>query len=452
MSDSSISRRQAIKQMAAAGAILTSSSILVDAAGISNSNDSFQSTQSGTKVSSKEWKSLGDTISLLGLGCMRLPQKGGKIDQEQTNKMVDYALEHGINYFDTAPVYSGSEEAMGIALSRHDRKSYLLATKLSNQMSAKTLDAGKKMFESSLTKLKTDYVDYLLLHSLSDVNSLKQRFIDNGLLDYLLSLKKKGTIRHLGFSFHGSNNALKGILDQKYTWDFVQIQMNYADWDDMKARWGASSEKTDSKTLYSLLHERNIPIVVMEPIKGGSLANVNDNLKNLMAQRKPELSPAGMALSFVASHPGIMCTLSGMSNMAQLMENTKLFTGFKAFSQADQDFMLTIAAMYNSKNRIPCTSCKYCMPCPNGVNIPGNFSVYNKTSDENNLPNPRGTKDSDFNKKKKVLLTRYEKELSKGERADACTKCNVCLSKCPQAIHIPTQLQMIKDLVDAVSK
>lgn len=410
----------------------------------------------GTKIVSRNWPALGENIGLLGLGCMRLPSlpsdnpRNSQLDQEQINQMVDYSLEHGVNYFDTAPAYGQSEVAMGIALSRHPRESYLLATKMSNMAfgpgAEPTLDAAQQMFERSLSNLQTDYIDFFLLHNLSDDSAFMTRFINNGVLDYIVEQQAAGRIKHLGFSFHGSNSALKDILDLPYKWDFVQIQMNYVDWKDMPMR-GASNAKCDSETLYNMLVERGIPVAVMEPIRGGALANISTGLQDMLAQRFPNLTPAGVALSFVGSFPGVMVTLSGMSNLEQLKENVATFTDFKSFNEADNEFLMKAARLYNSNVHISCTGCSYCMPCPNGVNIPGNFKVFNEASDSLMLPDVDGPHDADFKKTSKAFLKKYKSELGDGMRADACTNCNACIPKCPQHIRIPDQLKMINDLV-----
>ncbi|MCQ2147893.1 MAG: aldo/keto reductase, partial [Bacteroidales bacterium] len=380
---------------------------------------------------------------------------GSHLDPDATNKMVDYAFAHGINYFDTAPAYGESEKVMGVALSRHPRNSYLLATKMSNFPSLLRgmtgVEGAKAMFERSLANLQVDYIDFLLCHSINNLKDFKDRFIENDVLEYLKSLKESGKIKYLGFSYHGNNADLEPVLDY-YDWDFVQIQLNYLDFKEMlndDAEHDNSNGTTDSETLYKILESRGIPVVIMEPVKGGLLASVNENLKEMMAKRHPELSPAGVALTFASTFPGVMATLSGMSNMEQLKENIATFTDFKPFNEEDNAFLQTVADLYNANPNIPCTGCEYCMPCPNGVYIPKNFSVYNTTSSQLNLPDPTNP-DKDYNKKKKIFLKRYKSELKPSQMADACTKCNVCLEKCPQHIPIPKKLQQIKDLIDAL--
>lgn len=448
-----ITRREALKQMVASAAGIAAAGTVLESCGQKKPAEAqFEKTaKEGAKIVSRNWARLGDTVGLLGLGCMRLPKASdGSIDQEHTNKMVAYAIEHGINYFDTASGYAGSEEAMGKALSSHPRESYMIATKLSNHRSpVKSLEDGQKIFNSSLQKLQIEYFDFYLLHNLPSDAALHERFVDNGLLDWLIQQKKEGKIRHLGFSFHGNDREFMKILDGNYyDWDFVQIQMNYLDWENMGSKKPAAPGPNDNsaKFMYEELEKRGIPITIMEPIRGGALANVSDGMKAKLARRFPTLSPAGVALSYVASYPNVMCTLSGMSNMEQLEENVATFSDFKPFSAEDNAYLMQIAEEYYSNPHIACTGCEYCLPCPNGVNIPGNFKVFNTTSDELNIPDP-DNQDADFKKKKKVFLTRYKKDLKDGMRADACTKCNVCLEKCPQHVRIPQQLEMINTLV-----
>ncbi len=452
MEKKNMTRREAIRAMMLAGAGVAASSSLVAAplrmAGVLPGEQKFVEPAAGDQVLHRSWKTLGgESISLLGMGCMRFPRKGSgrraPLDQEQVNQMIDYALAHGINYFDTAPAYGDSERATGEALSRHKRTDYLIATKMSNFMNAE-LEACKTMFANSLKNLRTSYVDYFLLHSLGDVADFNKRFKDNGLMPWLLEQKKKGTIRHLGFSFHGSNQALRELLALPYDWEFVQIQLNYVDWKDMPME--GSNEPCDSETLYKMLEEKNIPVVIMEPIRGGALANVSDGLKKRIQQRFPQYTPAAAALTFASTPKAIMCTLSGMSNMQQLMENVYTFSHFKPMTAEDNAYMLQMAELYNANPHIPCTACRYCMPCPRGVEIPGVFGVYNALSDELMLPDPKNKKDKDFKEKKKTFLKRYA-TLAKGTDASACVACNACLPKCPQRIRIPDQMRRIHKLV-----
>ena len=405
----------------------------------------------GTRIDARAWDKLGENLGMLGLGCMRLPTLSGStggfgrnapLDQEAVNAMVDYAISHGINYFDTAPAYGESEVVTGRALSRHPRESYRIATKMSNHRGGRaTLEAGQEMFETSLKNLQTDYVDFLLLHNLQNMAGFDSRFRRNGLFDWLLEQKAAGRIRHLGFSCHGSNADLPGLVDL-YDWDFVQIQLNYVDWKDMSAGWGGNAGTTSSEYLYTYLAERGIPVVVMEPVKGGALANVGDGIAAVLKERHPDLTPAANALTFVGSLPGVMVTLSGMSNMTQLKENVSLFTGFRPFDQEEHDFMLNVADLVKSQGRIPCTACAYCMPCPAGVDIPGNFKMFNEASDAL-LATDTGS--MGVAEKRQAFLQQYRAQ-PEAVRADACIGCNACLRKCPQHISIPRHMQRIREL------
>lgn len=441
-----MSRRQALKMlMAGAAGIAVAPVALESCSGGSKKPAKSADPSTFGKIITRKWDALGGKeVGVLGMGCMRFPQSGRNIDQEQVNAMVDYALEHGVNYFDTAPAYGQSETATGIALSRYPRESYMIATKMSIfgfGMNGDPLEQAKNMFATSLRNLQTDYVDFFLLHAVSGADDFQSRFGNNGIMDYILSEKAAGRIRHLGFSFHGTNDGLKELLALPYNWEFIQIQMNYVDWTSM------NNGTADAKTLYNLCLERNIPVTVMEPILGGTLANVNDGLKEMIQTRRPDLSPAGAALTFAASFPNVLACLSGMSNMDQLTENVGVFSNFKPFNDADNQYMLNVARLYRENPHIGCTGCKYCMPCPFGIDIPGNFAVYNEASDALSLPDPNGEKDKDYNRKRRRFIARYDSAVPEKARAEFCTQCRQCVQKCPQRIDIPRQLNLIEDLV-----
>ena len=449
-----ITRREALKGLFFTGMGIASGGMLlksqVSPAMAQTRTVPWKEAPKGTKIDSRTWDKMGETLGMLGLGCMRLPTLSGAtggfgrrqpLDQEAVNAMVDYAIEHGINYFDTAPAYGESEVVTGKALSRHPRSSFKIATKMSNMNGRATLEAGKQMFETSLKNLQVDYIDFMLLHNLQNMSGFNSRFRNNGLFDWILEQKAKGRIRHLGFSFHGTNDDLPGLVDL-YDWDFVQIQLNYADWKEMSRGWGGSSGTTSSEFLYNYLVSKDIPVLVMEPVKGGALANVSEGVASVLRERHPDLTPAGNALTFVGSLPGVMVTLSGMSNMEQLKENVSLFTNFKPFDDRDMAFMHNVADLYKSKGQIPCTACSYCMPCPAGVDIPGNFKIFNSASDAL-LTTDTGRKD--VVDKRKAFLKQYIAQ-DKGVRADACIACNACLPKCPQHISIPQHMERIREL------
>ncbi len=407
-----------------------------------------------------------DKVSILGYGMMRLPVVGGgtgrenpdaELDQEMINRQVDYALEHGVNYFDTSPAYcqGKSEAATGTALHRHNRKDYFIATKLSNFAPATwTAEASKEMFENSLKYLQTDYVDYLLLHAIGmgddGMSDFYSRYIDNGILDWLVEQKKKGRIRNLGFSYHGDikvfDLALKWHDEGKYHWDFVQIELNYLDWnyaDEINPR------NTDAVYLYGELKKRGIPAVIMEPLLGGRLANVPDAIIAKMKAREPEKSVASWAFRFAGTPDGVLCVLSGMSYMENLKENLCTYSPLKPLTKEEEGFLMEIANDIYNLNTIPCNECSYCMPCPYGINIPAVFSHYNKCIKEGNMPN-KGDQDPDYRRARRAFLIGYDRSVPKLRQASHCVRCGECVPHCPQRIQIPDELARIDQFVEGL--
>ena len=400
----------------------------------------------------------GDKVSLLGYGMMRLPQTGpgadAPIDQEMVNRQIDYALKHGINYFDTSPAYCKglSEKATGDALKRYDRSSYFIATKLSNfAPETWSREASIEMFENSLKELQTDYVDYLLLHAIGTGSGMKEfysRFIDNGILDYLVEQKAAGRIRNLGFSYHGDvavfDRALAWHDEGKYHWDFVQIELNYLDWEHAKQ---INPENTDAKYLYAELHKRHIPVVVMEPLLGGRLAKVPDFISTKLRQREPERSIASWAFRFAGTPEDVLCVLSGMTYMEHLIDNTRTFSPLVPISEEENRFLMGVASDIVDLKNIPCTGCRYCMPCPYGLNIPAIFAHYNKCINEGNFPN-HGPEDPDYKRARRAFLIGYDRSVPKLRQASHCIACGQCVSHCPQRIAIPGQMRKIDKFVE----
>ena len=400
----------------------------------------------------------GDRVSLLGYGMMRLPQAGeaadAPIDQEMVNRQIDYALEHGINYFDTSPAYCEglSEKATGDALKRYDRSKYFIATKLSNfAPETWSREASIEMFENSLKELQTDYVDYLLLHAIGTGSGMEEfysRYIDNGILDYLVEQKAAGRIRNLGFSYHGDvavfDRALAWHDEGKYHWDFVQIELNYLDWEHAKQ---INPENTDAKYLYAELHKRHIPVVVMEPLLGGRLAKVPDFISTKLRQREPERSIASWAFRFAGTPEDVLCVLSGMTYMEHLIDNTRTFSPLVPISEEDNRFLMDVASDIVELKNIPCTGCRYCMPCPYGLNIPAIFAHYNKCINEGNFPN-HGPEDPDYKRARRAFLIGYDRSVPKLRQASHCIACGQCVSHCPQRIAIPAQMRKIDKFVE----
>ena len=269
----------------------------------------------------------GDKVSLLGYGCMRWPMKKNKdgkdvVDQETVNELVDYAIAHGVNYFDTSPVYlqGQSESATGIALKRHPRDKFFIATKMSN-FGIYTLEGAKKMYEQSFKELQVDYIDYYLLHSVGgSMDDFNKRYIENGVLDFLLKEREARHIRNLGWSFHGRKEVFDEILNMDVKWDFVQIQLNYSDWKH------ASGRNVNAEYLYQELEKKGIPVVIMEPLLGGRLSKLSDHLVGRFKQRRPNQSVASWAFRFSGHWPGILCSLSVMTYKEHLIDNLKTFS------------------------------------------------------------------------------------------------------------------------------
>ena len=390
----------------------------------------------------------GEQISLLGFGMMRLPR-----DQEEVNRLVDYAIEHGVNYFDTAPMYMGgqSEVLTGQALSRHPRQKYYVATKMSNQNQRLwSFSESKRLYEQSFERLKVDYIDYYLLHSIGGggMETLRARFFDNGVLDFLLKEREAGRIKHLGFSYHGDIRPFDYLLDHhdEYHWDFCQIQMNFLDWRHASMKTGRRVD-ADAEYLYNKCLKTGVQCVIMEPLRGGAFGRMAKELSDQLKAVHPDDSTARWAFRWVGSYPNILTTLSGMNQMAHLQENIATFSPLDPCTDAENRLLADIADQMAGYPTIPCTTCGYCMPCPYGVDIPGNFAYYNDAVNEHILPLP-DKQATDHMARKQQFAEGLRRALpDTGKWARSCTDCEECLSKCPQTIRIPNQMSRIVEIL-----
>lgn len=402
----------------------------------------------------------GDNVSILGYGCMRLPKlenidnesEDYNVDQDELNRHVDYAIENGINYFDTSPAYckGESEAAMGIALSRHPRNKYFIATKLSNFAPATwPKEESMAMFENSLKYLKTDYVDYLLLHAigmpagdLSGMQAYEERYVNNGMLEWLEQQRNKGRIRNLGFSYHGDVDVFDRLLaemDQgKHHWDFVQIQLNYVDWENAK---NVNERNTNAEYLYNELAKRNIPVVIMEPLLGGRLANVPTAIAAQMKQRRPDDNPAAWAFRYAGTPEKILTVLSGMTYMDHLKQNINTFSSLNPITPDENTFLMRIGADLSQNDVVPCTGCAYCMPCPYGLDIPAIFSFYNRCVNDDAVPND--SRHPKYAQARRQFLIGMDRNVPRNRQAAHCIACGECLNHCPQGIPIPDKMQAI---------
>lgn len=456
MEENNINRRDFLKRLGAGAATVA----LASCSNVSNEIESVVEKHIAGEMTYRINPKTNDKVSLLGYGMMRLPTMTGssarenrdKIDQEMVNKLVDYAMEHGVNYFDTSPAYcqGHSEEATGIALSRHPRNSYYVATKLSNfAPQTWSREASIKMYHDSFKYLKVDYIDYLLLHGIGmgGMDNLNKRYIDNGVLDYLLEERKAGRIRNLGFSYHGDIAVFDYLLSKHdiYQWDFVQIQLNYVDWLHAKE---VNANNTEAKYLYEELHKRGIPAVIMEPLLGGRLAKLPNHVVTRLKQQRPEDSVASWAFRFAGSPEGVLTVLSGMTYMEHLKDNVRTYSPLDVLTDSDKDFLEETAQLIIRYPTIPCNDCSYCMPCPYGVDIPSLFVHYNKCVNEGTMP--RSSMDPDYEKARKAFLIGMDRSVPKLRQANHCIGCRKCVVHCPQNINIPQKLQMIDGFVEDI--
>lgn len=450
-----ISRRDFLK-ITGAGAAAAGAATLLGSCGTGVKKETGTTQDGQGTMELRENNGNGDKVSLLGYGCMRFTMTKDAdgndiVDQENVNRLVDYALEHGVNYYDTSPVYLRglSEDATGIALSRHPRNSYYIATKLSNFSDASRA-ASMKMYNESFECLRTDYIDYYLLHSLGrgGTELFNTRFVDNGMMDTLMADREKGKIRQLGLSFHGSKEQFDQImaLHDKYHWDFVQIQMNYFDW-----KHADGVRNVNAEYLYDELDKREIPIVIMEPLQGGRLANPASSVADRLMERDPEASLASWAFRFVGSYPRILTVLSGMVYMEHLVENVNTFTGFKPLTEEELDFLsIDISGIMADFPTVNCNDCKYCMPCPYCVDIPGVFLHYNNCVNEGQVA--QSEEQENFKKLRRAYLVSYDRAIESLRQADHCIGCKQCIEHCPQSIDIPHELHRIAKYVDDLRK
>jgi len=358
------------------------------------------------------------SLSRLGMGNMRLPRKPGdgpekEIDWEESERMLDYAIANGINYFDTAYVYDKgeSEKCVGHCLKKHPRDSFYIATKFNINY-----PAYEKVFEEQLSRLQTDYIDFYLMHCLLDNNI--DKYIESGAIEYFLEQKKQGRIRYLGFSSHAGVETLKRFADLG-CWDFAQLQINYYDWN-----YSRTAEE------YKVLEEHNIPIMVMEPVRGGRLADLTPEANAILKAAKPDWSIASWALRFVMSKPQVQVILSGMSDMDQLKDNIATFSDTYEMTDEDHDTLQRACNEFRKAVFAPCTACRYCCEgCPAQINIPEYLKVYNNYKLQGGW-----------------ALRNIDSIVSDGKPAD-CISCGQCTSKCPQNINIP---ELIAELAGAV--
>lgn len=405
----------------------------------------------------------GKQVSILGYGCMRWPTvskdsgraSSEEIDQEMVNELVDYAIAHGVNYFDTSPAYckGRSEHATGVALKRHPRDAYFIATKLSNfAPDTWSREASLAMYRNSFKELQVDYIDYMLLHGVGMGNGMEEyeaRYVNNGVLDFLLEERRAGRIRNLGFSYHGDIKVFDHLLSRhdEYQWDFVQIQLNYLDWEHAKE---INERNTNAEYLYNELAKRNIPAIIMEPLLGGRLSKVHDHIVARLKQSEPNRSVASWAFRFAGSFPGVLTVLSGMTYMEHLQDNIRSFAPLKPLTEEENRFLFKTADLMMQYPTIPCNDCKYCMPCPYGIDIPAVLLHYNKCVNEGNVP--EDAQAENYRQARRAFLVGYDRSVPRLRQASHCIGCNQCSIHCPQTIDIPKELTRIDNYVEELKQ
>ena len=363
----------------------------------------------------------GMKLSALGFGAMRLPVVDGddtKIDQAAVDEMVDYALEQGVNYFDTAWGYHGgnSEIAMGAALARHPRDSFYLATKFPGY-DLSNMDKVEEIFEKQLEKTGAGYFDFYLIHNVCEMNIDEYLNLDHGIVAYLLKQKEAGRIRHLGFSAHGAIPVMKRFLEAYGEhMEFCQIQLNFLDW-----------EFQDAKGKVELLSKYNLPVWVMEPVRGGKLAQITDEESARLHELRPDESTVAWAFRFIQGIPEVCVTLSGMSNFEQLKENIQTFSEDKPLNEEESAALQAVVDEMLGRGTVPCTACHYCTShCPQGLDIPKLLEMYNEAI----VTGGKGG----------FIPSMYVNTLPEDKRPDACIGCGSCAAVCPQQIDIPGTL------------
>lgn len=350
--------------------------------------------------------------SLLGFGCMRFPMIDGEVDIVESKRMMDYAINNGVNYIDTAYPYHGgkSETIVRDIIKDYDRKSFFLADKLP-LWDCETIEDVERIFQEQLEKCGVEYFDFYLIHAVN-----KERYtqvIDLGVIDKLEELKRQGKIRNIGFSFHDDLETFKKWVDL-YNWDFCQIQLNYMDIEHQQGMEG-----------YDILTAKGIPVIIMEPVKGGGLAKFHPDIEKILKNERPKDSIASWAFRWVGSLPNVKVILSGMSTFEQVEDNISTFSSFEPLTVKEKNLVTTVRNELLALSKVECTSCNYCMPCPYGVDIPGNFRLFNAHS---------------MYKNDKHAKWAYSNMVKASNATSVCVECGECLPKCPQYIEIPTKL------------
>jgi len=376
----------------------------------------------------RRMETIGKEVSLLGFGCMRYPVKNGAIDKEKAGEMLDFAIKSGVNYIDTAYVYHDglSESVTAELLQKYPRESFHFATKLP-AWEVNSIDDAERIFEEQLKRLKTDYIDFYLLHSLNA--GTWEHMLKLGVVDWFENLKKRGRVKYIGFSFHDEYPVFSKILNYKLKtqpkWDFCQIHLNYMD----------ATHQAGLKG-YNEAAALGVPVVIMEPIKGGSLSKLPDDIFSEMKRERPNDTASAWALRWVASNPGVKVILSGMSSIEQVRDNVNTLSDFTPLTESENSAIEKVSSELRTRVKNNCTGCKYCMPCPAGVNIPVSFMLWNEW----------GT----YQMRDSIVWKWSDTIISGADKPKNCIDCGKCEKACPQGIAIRADLKKVQSEIDAL--
>ncbi|MDR1085177.1 MAG: aldo/keto reductase [Deltaproteobacteria bacterium] len=407
-----------------------------------------------SEVTLRENPKNGDMISVLGFGFMRLPFLSGSsgpapangiIDEAAVFRMVDRAIESGVNYFDTAYVYHGgkSEVVLARALQRYRRDKIFISDKMPRM--ELDLAGAKEVFQTQLDRLQTDYIDYYMLHNQTTTEAYKAMYEESGILDYLLAEKEAGRIRNLGWSFHGDKECLEYLLSRPVEWDMALLQLNYHD---LLHEYQAppyviarTSQPSPPKWNYERMMQTDIPLFVMEPLLGGRLGRLSRKAMAVLSQEKPRDSAASWAFRYAAGLPHVVGVLSGMTYMEHLDDNLRTFGPYSPLSEQEMTVLQNAVAIFVSQDVVRCTYCNYCIPCPYGIDIPAVFAHFNRYVDDEQVP--KGERNADYEQARRAYLVGYDRSVAELSQAQRCTGCGKCVKLCPQWIDIPAEMSRL---------
>jgi predicted aldo/keto reductase-like oxidoreductase len=377
---------------------------------------------------------------------------GPEIDETAAFRLVDYAIAHGVNYFDTAWRYHGgmSEVVIGKALKRYPREKFFLADKMPGMLNP-TLAEARDIFHTQLQRCQVEYFDYYLLHAVRTAADFAKAYENTGTLDFLLEQKASGRIRNLGWSFHGDKEGLEYLLSREIHWDFAMVQLNYHDLlhgyvPRSFVVQNLNNPPAEPRWVFERMQKTGIPLVIMEPLLGGRLARLNKKALTILQEEQPRASAASWAFRYVAGLPNVLTVLSGMTFMEHLQDNLRTYSPVEILSEREMAALQRALDIFVTQENIRCTACGYCMPCPYGVDIPAVFTHYNYCVDDEYIP--KGMRSADYEKARRAFLVGHDRSVPELRQAIHCTGCNKCTPYCPQEINIPEEMLRLGKFIE----